>query len=488
MTPTDSPTTDRRVAQVAHVIGGAATQGAGTRSGLVVNPATGRPIAALRYGNAADVDHAVAAAKAAFGDWGRRTPKARAESLLRCAGQIEEHTEELARLESTNTGKPLPFAREEVEASADAFRFMAGAARAQQSPAAGQYVDGHTSMILREPVGVVAAITPWNYPLLTAAQKVAPILAAGNTCVLKPSEHTPLTAVRLAELLADELPAGVLNIVNGDGPEVGEALSVHPDVALVSVTGSVRSGQAVARAAAASLKRTHLELGGKAPVLVFADADLDHAADGITMAAFANSGQDCGAACRVIVEESVADDFIDRLVIRVQALAVGDPAEKESIDVGPLITEAQYHRVIGFLERARGEGVRVAIGGQPLSSDGFFVEPTVLADMADDSECVRDEIFGPVVTVQRFADEAGMVEAANNTVYGLAASLWTGSARRAAALPAQLDFGTVWVNTHLVMPAEMPWGGYKNSGYGRDMSLFALDDYSRSKHVTVNHE
>lgn len=485
------PTTDADAAvdlpELTHFVAGVRTPAIGTHVSPVFNPATGRPIATVHYGTAADVDHAVAAARTAFATWRRTTPKDRADVLLACAAVIEQHSEELARLESTNTGKPMADARGDVAATVDTFQFMAGAVRAQQSLATGDYIAGHTSMILREPVGVVASITPWNYPLLTAAQKIGPILAAGNTCVLKPSEHTPLTAFRLAELLADHLPAGVLNIVNGDGPGVGEALATHPDIALVSVTGSVRSGQAVARAAAASLKRVHLELGGKAPVLVFADADLDAVADGVTMAAFANAGQDCGAACRVLVDEEVSERLIARLVSRVEALAVGDPADGDHIAMGPLITEAQHDRVLGFLERAYSDGVKAATGGRKQDRPGFFIAPTVLVNVPDGAECVTEEIFGPVVTVQTFASEDAIVAAANGTAFGLASSIWTEDARRAAELPSRLDFGTVWVNDHLVMPAEMPWGGYKSSGYGRDMSLYALDDYSRTKHVMVNH-
>lgn len=487
VTQTQPAKTGPALDEVTHFVAGARRRGSGSHVAQVLNPATGLPIANVRFGTAEDVDDAVVAARKAFAQWRRTTPKERAEVLLRCATVVEEHDDELARLESANTGKPMSLARDDVAGTVDTLRFMAGAVRAQQSLAAGEYVAGHTSMILREPVGVVAAITPWNYPLLVASQKIGPILAAGNTCVLKPSEHTPLTAVRLAELLADHIPAGVLNIVNGDGPVVGESLASHPDVALVSVTGSVRSGQAVARAAAASLKRLHLELGGKAPVLVFADADLDAVAAGITFAGFANSGQDCGAACRVLVQDSVSDQLISRLVSRVEALAVGDPADGDHIEMGPLITEAQHQRVLGFLERAYAEGVQAATGGENLDVPGFFISPTVLTNVPSGAECIREEIFGPIVTVQTFSTEDAMVEAANHTAFGLAASVWTGDARKAAELPARLDFGTVWVNDHLVMPAEMPWGGFKSSGYGRDMSLYSLDDYSRTKHVTVNH-
>ena len=475
------------VEELSHFVAGAPWAGTGTQVAPVLNPATGRTIAHVRYGTPTDVAHAVDSARTAFATWGRTTPSDRADVLLGCAAVVDANSEELAQLESSNTGKPMQSARAEVEGTVDAMRFMAGAARAQQSLASGDYIAGHTSMILREPVGVVAAITPWNFPLLTVAQKIGPILAAGNTCVLKPSEHTPLSAVRLSELLVDNIPAGVLNVVNGDGPGVGEALAIHPDVALVSVTGSVRSGQAVARAAADSLKRVHLELGGKAPAMVFGDADLDAVATGVAAAAFGNAGQDCGAACRVLVDESVSDELITRLVECAEALAVGDPADGEHIAMGPLITHAQYRRVLGFLDRATAEGIQVATGGHRQDRAGFFIPPTVLVNIPDGAECVREEIFGPVVTVQTFATEDAMLEAANGTAYGLAASVWTEDARKALDLPTRLDFGTVWVNTHLVMPAEMPWGGFKSSGYGRDMSLYALDDYTRTKHVMVNH-
>ncbi|MGW1679168.1 aminobutyraldehyde dehydrogenase [Saccharopolyspora sp. NPDC002376] len=471
---------------LAHFVGGARWTGTGTETHPVVNPATGQLIARALSGTADDVNHAVAAARTAFADWRQKTPKDRADVLLKAAAVAETHAEELAQLESANAGKPMPLAREDVAFTIDTLRFMAGAVRAQQNFGAGEYVAGRTSMIVREPVGVVAAITPWNYPLLTAAWKIGPILAAGNTCVLKPSEQTPLTALRLAELLADVLPAGVLNVVTGDGPVVGEALATHPDIALVSVTGSVRSGQAVARAAAESLKRVHLELGGKAPVLVFADADLDAVADGVAFAGFGNSGQDCGAACRVLVEESVHDDLVARLVSRAEALAVGDPAEGDHIEMGPLVTQTHRDRVVGFLDRAYAEGVRVATGGKAPDGAGFFVPPTVLVNIPDGAECTREEIFGPVVTVETFTGEDAAVAAANGTRYGLSASVWTENARRAADLPGRLDFGTVWVNDHLAFATEMPWGGFKSSGYGRDLSAYALDDYSRTKHVMVN--
>ena len=471
---------------LSHYIAGRPATRTGTATRPVFNPATGRQIALAPCGTAADVDDAVRAAKLAFAGWRRTTPKQRADALFAAANVLEAHTEELAQLESVNTGKPMGLARDDVAGTIDTLRFMAGAVRAQLSLSAGEYVAGRTSTIVREPLGVVAAITPWNYPLLTAAWKIGPILAAGNTCVLKPSEQTPLTAVRMAELLAEVLPAGVLNVVLGDGAVVGDALATHPDVALVSVTGSVRSGRAVAAAASDSLKRVHLELGGKAPVIVFADADLDAVADGVRFAGFGNSGQDCGAACRILVERSVRDQLLDKLLERVDSLVVGDPAEGDHIEMGPLVSAAHRDSVLAFLDRAYAQGAKAACGGKAPERDGYFVLPTVLVDIPAGAECTREEIFGPVVTVETFDGETAAVEAANSVAYGLAASIWTENARRAADLPGLLDFGTVWVNDHLAFATEMPWGGFKSSGYGRDLSAYALDDYSRTKHVMVN--
>ncbi|WP_418057508.1 aminobutyraldehyde dehydrogenase [Pimelobacter simplex] len=471
-----------------HHIDGAPWQGAGPATQEVVDPATGEVIAYARRGTAEDVDRAVAAARRAGADWGRRTPKDRADVLLAVAAAVEEHAAELVDLESRNAGKPLGLAADDVAGTADTFRFMAGAVRAQTALAAGEYVEGRTSTIVREPVGVVGAITPWNYPLLMAAWKLGPILAAGNTCVLKPSEQTPLSTLRLAELVAGLLPAGVLNVVTGDGAVVGAAIASHPGIDLVSVTGSVRSGQAVAAAAAATLKRVHLELGGKAPVLVFADADLDAVADGVLFAGFGNSGQDCGAACRVLVDAAVHDDLVARLVKRIEAMPVGAPSEGEHIEMGPLVSREHRDRVVAALERAFADGATAAVGGKAPDGPGFFVEPTLLVDIPDGAACTTEEIFGPVVTVETFTDEDAAVVAANATPYGLSASVWTENARRAASLPGRLDFGTVWVNDHLAFATEMPWGGVKSSGYGRDLSAYALNDYSRTKHVMVKHQ
>jgi len=453
----------------------------------VVDPATGEVFAQVAEGTAADVDVAVAAAQAAQPAWAARTLKERSEILHRVADRLHANADLIARLESVDSGKPLTVSSDDVAQSIDLIRFVAGAARAGTSAAAEDYVEGHLSVIRREPLGVVGAITPWNYPLLMAMWKIAPVLVAGNTLVLKPSEQTPLSALKLAELVADDLPAGVLNIVTGYGPIVGERLATHPDIALLTLTGSVASGKAVAAAAVSTLKRVHLELGGKAPVIVFADADLAQVASSLRVAGFWNSGQDCGAGCRVLVHESVADDLVRRLVEEVRTLVVGEAKAGEDVEVGPLVSAAHFERVKGFLDRANASGIRAAIGGHALPGPGYFVAPTVLADVPEGAECARNEIFGPVVTVESFSTEDEAVRRANDVEYGLAASVWTENARRSHDVAARLDFGTVWVNSHLVVANEMPWGGFKGSGYGRDLSIYAIDDYTRTKHVMHNH-
>jgi aminobutyraldehyde dehydrogenase len=452
----------------------------------VIDPSSERTIAQVAEGTVEDTDTAVAAAIAAAPSWGALTPKERSELLHRIADRLAEHADLLARLESANTGKPSAVAQDDVAQTIDTFRFMAGALRAPTSAAAGRYAEDHLSVILREPLGVVGVVTPWNYPLLMAAWKIAPILAAGNTLVIKPSEQTPLTTLKFAELVADILPAGVLNVVTGYGPVVGARLAEHPDVAMIALTGSVRSGRAVARTAAESLKRVHLELGGKAPVVIFPDADLPAAASALRAAGYWNSGQECGAACRVLVHESVADKFVELLVDEVATMVVGEPAAGAEVEIGPLISKAHFDRVTGYLQRAEAEGVRAAIGGGALEGDGYFVAPTVLVDVPDGAECTREEIFGPVVTVETFTEEDEALTRANAVPYGLSASVWTNDARRSHDVASKLDAGTVWVNAHLVLANEVPWGGFKGSGYGRDLSLYALDDYSRTKHVMHN--
>jgi len=470
-----------------HFIDGACTSGSEPGVLAVINPADGSHITDVPAGSAADVDRAVAAATRAQKLWGKTTPRERSEMLHRIATALENNRAEFESLESLNTGKPAAVSADDVSSAIDTFRFMAGATRALTSLAGGQYVTGNTSLILREPLGVVGVITPWNYPLLMAAWKIAPILGGGNSIVLKPSEQTPLTTLRLAQLLADVLPPGVLNVVTGTGPTVGQRIAEHPGIALVAITGSVNSGRAVAAAAANTLKRVHLELGGKAPVIVYADADLAAVAAGIRTAGFWNSGQECGAACRILVHESVADELVAHLVREVGTLTVGTPDADPDVDIGPLVSEAHYLRVLGYLERARSEGAIVAIGGYGFDEPGYFVAPTVLTNVSPHSEIATSEVFGPVVSVETFSDEAEVIERANGTPYGLAASVWTADAKRSMEVPTLLDFGTVWVNAHLILANEVPWGGFKGSGYGRDLSLYALDDFSRTKHVMLNH-
>lgn len=453
----------------------------------VINPATEELITRVPNGSEAEVDVAVAAAHAAKDAWAALIPKQRSEVLHAIAGRLGENADLLVRLEAANTGKPLAVAQEDIDGTIDAFRFMAGAVRATTTMAAGDYVEAHLSLVLREPLGVIGVVTPWNYPLLMAAWKLAPILAAGNTVVIKPSEQTPLTTLKLAELVADLLPAGVLNVVTGLGPVVGARLTAHPDIDMIALTGSVNSGRAVARGAAETLKRVHLELGGKAPVVIFDDADLEEAAKSLRVASFWNSGQECGAACRILVHESVADEFIDHFVREVEEIVVGEPGAGDDVEVGPLVSKAHFDRVTGFLERATDAGIRAAVGGTDIPGTGYFIAPTVLVDVPEGAECTSEEIFGPVVTVETFSDEDEAIRRANALTLGLSASVWTENGRRSHHVAARLDAGTVWVNAHLVLASEVPWGGFKGSGYGRDLSIYALDDYSRTKHVMHNH-
>ncbi|MBY4212577.1 aminobutyraldehyde dehydrogenase [Rhodococcus fascians] len=475
------------LAPAQHYIDGEFVDGSSDARTDIVDPSTECIIVAIPEGTAADVDTAVAAAVAAKTQWGRLVPKERSELMHRIADRLEEHSDVLARLESANCGKPFEVSRDDVAGTVDTFRFMAGALRAGTSMAAGEYVENHLSVILREPLGVVGVVTPWNYPLLMAAWKLAPILAAGNTVVIKPSEQTPLTTLKFAELVGELLPAGVLNVVTGLGPTVGARLSEHPDIDMIALTGSVGSGKAVARGAADTLKRVHLELGGKAPVVIFADADLGDAALSLRTAGYWNAGQECGAACRVLVHESVADEFVAKLVAQVETLVVGDPAAGEDIEMGPLVSRAHFERVTGYLARAIEQGAAVATGGAALDGPGFFVAPTVLADVPEGAEAANEEIFGPVVTVETFRTDDEAVRRANDAPFGLSASVWTENARRSHDIAARIDAGTVWVNSHLVLANEVPWGGFKGSGYGRDLSIYALDDYSRTKHVMHNH-
>jgi len=478
---------DQELAPIGQFIDGEFRPGSSGQLIDVVDPCTEKTIAQVPAGTTDDVDRAVAAAVKAKHGWGRLTPKERSLVLLQIADRVEQHSDLLVRLESANAGKPIGVSQDDVSSTVDTFRFFAGAARSATSQAAGNYAENHLSVIIREPLGVVGVVTPWNYPLLMAAWKIAPILAAGNALVIKPSEQTPLTTLKFAELVADLLPAGVLNVVTGTGPVVGARLSEHPDIDMIALTGSVNSGRAVARGAAESLKRVHLELGGKAPVVVFDDADLAAAASSIRAGGYWNSGQECGAACRVLVHESVAGEFVQHLVDEVCTLVVGEPGAGEDVEIGPMVSRAHFERVKGYLERAEAAGIKAAVGGSVLDGPGFFVAPTVLVDVPDGAEVATQEIFGPVVTVQTFADEAEAVTRANAGPYGLSASVFTENARRSHDVAAQLDAGTVWVNSHLVLATEAPWGGFKGSGYGRDLSIYALDDYSRTKHVMHNH-
>ncbi len=451
----------------------------------ILNPATGETIARVPEGGAADVQRAVAAASAARIPWRDTTPGRRQELLLALADTIDRHGEQLAALESLNVGKPHALAAEELPICADELRFFAGAARTMNGPAAGEYGAGYTSMVRREPLGIVGQIAPWNYPLMMAIWKIAPALAGGNTVVLKPSELTPVSTLRFAELVAQILPPGVLNVVTGDGPGVGEAIVAHPEIALVSLTGSVQTGKGIARAAADTLKRVHLELGGKAPVIVFDDADPVAVAQGLRVASFLNSGQDCTAASRVLAAPGIYEALLEELVPAAASLTVGDPAAGEDIEMGPVISAGQQERVLGFLDRATDAGADVLTGGSAGSDRGFFVQPTVVAGVGQQAEIVQREVFGPVVTVQRLEDASEAFALANDVPYGLAASVWTRDTGMAMEAIRQLDFGCVWINDHLPFLSEMPHGGFKESGYGKDLSVYALEDYTRVKHAMI---
>jgi 1-pyrroline dehydrogenase len=469
------------VQQLQNLVGGEWVDAVEGGTAEIINPATGETIAEVPEGTQADVDRAVEAAAKAWPEWREVTPAERAELLLKLADLIDEHTDELAQLESQNVGKPLAAAKDEMPVCADNLRFFAGAARILEGRATGEYMTGYTSWIRREPIGIVGQIAPWNYPLMMAVWKVAPALAAGNVSVLKPSEQTPLSTLRLAQLASDVIPPGVLNVITGDGEPVGTGIVRHTDVRMVSLTGDVATGKEIAKAASETLKRVHLELGGKAPVVVFDDADPAQVAEAIKIAGYWNSGQDCTAASRVMAGPKIYDKLLEELVPAVESLGVGDPAEGDDIEMGPVISKAQQDRVLGFLDRAK--GAKVLTGGGTNGDRGFFVNPTVVVDVDQTDEIVQREVFGPVVTVQRFADDDEAIAWANDVPYGLAASVFTRDIGRALNASRKLEFGTVWINDHIPLVSEMPHGGFKQSGYGKDLSVYSLEDYTQVKHV-----
>ncbi|HVL52930.1 MAG TPA: gamma-aminobutyraldehyde dehydrogenase [Vitreimonas sp.] len=476
-----------RVKTYQQFVGGEFVDAASGETLDVINPANDQVVARVPKSGAEDVDRAANAAADAFATWSQTTPQERSLTLLKLADSIEARADELGRIEASHTGKPVPLAIDEMAVVVDLFRFFAGACRQMEGKAAAEYLEGHTSFIRRDPVGPVASIAPWNYPLYMAAWKLGPALATGNTVVLKPSARTPLTALTFAQLAAEHFPAGVVNVLSGSGSDIGDQLVTHPRIRMVSITGDTVTGKRVAKLTSETLKRLHLELGGKAPVIIFDDADLDLAAETIKAGGYWNSGQDCTAATRVIAGPNVYDSFVTKLADQVKSIKWGDPTESDDLEMGSLIAQTHADKVEQMVERARGNaGVEIVVGGKRPARAGAYYEPTLIANPAQDSEIVQDEVFGPVVTVQRFPDEETAVNWANDVRYGLASAVFTGSIGRAMRVAKALEFGTVWINEHFTLTSETPHGGVKESGWGKDGSMYALEDYTVIKHVMIN--